>query len=56
MHLWPLLALVEAIGTRRGSVSFTEAEEFKFWDTYGRYPGESRERNLPSGFAQILLH
>jgi MoxR-like ATPase len=50
-HLWPLLALVEAKGAET-TVNFTESGEYKFWDAYGRYPGETRERNLPSGFAQ----
>lgn len=52
MHLWPLLALVEAQGAGQTAANFTESSEFKFWDMYGRYPGEARERNLPSGFAQ----
>lgn len=52
MHLWPLLALIEVQGGRQGAFNFTEAHDVKFWDTYGRYPGESRDRNLPSGFAQ----
>jgi 5-methylcytosine-specific restriction protein B len=52
MHLWPLLALLEAKGSKQAAENFTEANEFKFWDSYGRYPDEGRERNLPSGFAQ----
>lgn len=47
MHLWPLLALVGA-GARRGhAVAFTEAKDFEFWDTYFRYPSESRDRTGP---------
>lgn len=52
MHLWPLLALIEAGVNTTEFASFTEAHDFDFWDKFFRYPNEQRERTSQDGFAQ----
>jgi hypothetical protein len=52
MHLWPLLALIEAGVSTSVEKQFTEAKEFEFWNRYFRFPGEVRDRNSGGGFTQ----
>jgi len=49
MHLWPLLALMEAGVSTTAEKSFRESNEFDFWDRYFRFPGETRNRNVSGG-------
>jgi len=53
MHLWPLLAILEAGANKATPVHFEEANEFDFWSHYCILPGEKRERkDAPDHFTQ----
>lgn len=42
MHLWPLLSIIRGKVTKTGFRQFTESDEFAFWDTFFRLPGDTR--------------
>ncbi|HLL90309.1 MAG TPA: AAA family ATPase [Tepidisphaeraceae bacterium] len=50
VHIWPLLAMIEAGASANAPIEFREAAiDRPFWDRYGRLPGDTRDRSDPQG-------
>jgi 5-methylcytosine-specific restriction enzyme B len=50
VHLWPLLAIIEAGANPNTPIEFSEsAVDRPFWDRYGRLLGDNRDRSDPQG-------
>ena len=54
MHLWPLLAILEAGVNKTGLVDYEEADEHEFWVRYGQLPGEHRDRKERGEYTKDL--